>query len=122
MGRADPGPRGTPDTAAGTTDRHLAMREQADGGVGRSPWRPPGDRTTRSAEHYFAQLGAMAVDPRGDIADGAPRVALRIPTADRGDRTVIGDVPAQVRGTVLVGAHHFHRAAGHFPAQRSGFQ
>ena len=53
---------------------------------------------------------------------GAPRVALRSPAADRGDGTVVGDVEAQVHGTVLIGGHHFHRAAGNFPAQRGGFQ
>ena len=34
---------------------------------------------------------------------------------------MVGDVPAQVRGTVLAGAHHFHRAAGNFAAQDGSF-
>src|ERR1019366_5349501 len=70
-----------------------------------------------SRPEYVAQGRTLAVDPGGDIADGTPRVALRIPAADGGDRPVIAEVPAQVRGTVLVRGNHFHRAAGHFAAQ-----
>src|SRR5260370_19912059 len=63
----------------------------------------------------------MAVDPRRNIADGAPRVALRSPTSDRGDRPVIRDVQTQVGGTVLVSGNHFHRPPGNLPAQLRSF-